>query len=338
MRFTKLPALALAPLALSAILAGCGSSSDDPNGSELPLEERIFASRQGDPAEHQRLIAECMVKQGFEYTPMDGRDTGGPPERMDPRSEEYIKEFGFGVSTMFASEIRFSAPTDDPNAAYRNSLDETQKAAYDKALYGFELGGPGGFSTVGGGAVVAIPIAGGSIGGDNEGAPTVTGPGGCIGEALKATGADQRPFDTSLFDDLEELEDRIKADPEMVQAMKKWSACMKDAGYEYRNVDDAIDQLREEFGELTGLKTDGDGGFRITISAESSGGSEGTRTFDPLANVDKEKLGQLQAKEKTIAMAAFECAEDDLLKVERKVRERFEEEFLEDHPELKAED
>jgi hypothetical protein len=136
---------------------------------------------------------------------------------------------------------------------------------------------------------------------------------------------------------LRELEERIESDPKMVEANKKWSTCMADAGYEFRDRDEAVSELREEFGELTGLKVSGDdGGFTISVQAQASSRPDG-KAFDPLANVDKEKLSQLQEKEKSIALAALECSEKHVAKTEQQVRERFEAEFLDDHPDLKAE-
>ena len=60
----------------------------------------------------------------------------------------------------------------------------------------------------------------------------------------------------------------------------------------------------------------------------------GTEAIDPFADVDKEKLSQLQDKEKKIALASLECSEKHVAKAEQKVRERLEEQFLDDHPDL----
>ena len=330
MRIQKLCAIALAPLAASLLFA-CGSSDDGKGEEPKSLQERLFSGNQADFAEQQRLIRECMVEQGFEYTPMDNRDTGGQ-RLFDTDSEHFVKEFGYGVSTMFASAIDFR-PADDPNQEYRNSLDEAQRKAYDIALYGQDLGG-GTFSSSGG-VAIGIPIgAAGGDGGDVE----ITGPGGCMGEALKATGGDRPAFDASLFDDLQDLEERIDSDPKMVEAMKKWSQCMAEDGYEYRDQNEAVKEIREEFGELTGLKLSGDGGgFVVSVSGRVGGDGEPGQAFDPLANVDKEKLTQLQDKEKRLALADYECAVRHVAKVEQQVRERYEDQFIKEHPELGAE-
>ena len=338
MKLSLIARLGAAPLAGSLILGACGGGSG-PSGPPLSLEERIFQGNEADFARQQQLIQECMVAQGFEYTPRDNRgQTGGRPQDVDERSEEYVSEYGFGISTLFGGEIRLTSSADDPNQQYRNGLSEAQKSAYDKALYGQDFGG-GGFTVSGGGPVIGIPVSGGpAIGGADMGdgeAQRLT-PGGCLGEALKATGAD-RPFDSGLFDDLQELEDRIEADPRIVDGMKKWSACMAEAGYDYRDIDEARTQIREEFAEVTGLDIAGDGGaFVITSRADAAPGSgpESGKAFDPLANADPEKLEALRAKERRVALATLECFETHLASTEEKVRAEFEEEFLKEHPGL----
>ena len=334
----KIAWLALMPVALSS-LVGCADKGDGgTSGDPKSLEDRIFAGNEADAAERQQLIAKCMTEQGFEYTPMDTRAAdSGPRAEVDTTSEEWVKEYGFGISTVFGGQIEFS-PADDPNKEYRDSLDATQLEAYQKALYGQALPGGGEFSVAGGGGVIAVPINGGS---GEDGAPAFEGPGGCIGEALKATGG-ATPFNGDLFDDLQELDDQVRADPKMVEAVKKWAACMKDAGYDYQDPDAVKKELREEFGDLTGLEISGDGGFSIS-GAVSSGvvirgdgpDPEGGQAFDPLANVDKAKLAELQAKEKRIALAALDCYNKHARKTEQQVRERLETQFIEDHPELK---
>ncbi len=336
MKLKKMRAFALVPLAASVALAGCGGSGDSPS-----IQERIFSSREGDMAKQQQLVRECMSEHGFEYTPRDNR--GGEVARQigSPDTEEFVKEFGFGISTMFANEIRVGDFNDDPNQEYRESLSESQKAAYDKALYGFEAGSGGNFSVAGGGPVVAIPIGGGPIvsGGDDSSGDgvQVQGPGGCFGEAIEATQGEDGGLDVELFQDLREMEESIESDPEMVEAYKKWATCMADSGYDYRDRDAAVDELREEFAELTGLEMFGDGGFAVggvvSITSRPDGNGD-TEAIDPFADVDKEKLSQLQEKEKKIALASLDCSEKHVAKAEQKVRERLEEQFLDDHPDL----
>jgi len=328
--------LCMAPVAAGAIFAGCGGNDEPTEESPKSLEERIFGGSQADFAEQQKLIRECMVRQGFDYTPQDNRNLDNDRLAFDPDSEDFVKEYGFGISTLFSTQIDISELPKDPNQDYRASLDETQQKAYDKALYGqsFEGGFTAGGGSLSGGVVISI---GGDATGD-AGAPTIAGPGGCLGEALKATGDEPNAIDTSLFDELSDLEDRIFADPKMVEAMKKWSACMADSGYDYRDRPTAVNELRKEFGDLTGLQVAGDGGgFVVSSGAIVIGGErdEG-QAFDPFADVDKAKLAELQAKEKRIAAASLECSEKHVAKVEQQVRERYEEEFLAEHPELEA--
>lgn len=339
MRIHGVRALVLAPLALSALLVACGGGEDgDEPTAEKPqsLQERLFAGNQADSAKREQLVRECMQREGFEYTPVDMR-AQGTVVQFDPNSEEFVKERGFGISTMFANEIQFTPP-ENPNTDYRNSLSDAQKAAYDKALYGvtqgsFDAGGGAVFSVAGGGGPV---VSSGPIGAaPGDGSIQAIQPQGCFGEALKATGQDQPAFDASLFDDLQDLEKRIKADPKMVEAMKKWSTCMDKSGYKYRDRDEAMTEIRKEFAEITGLEISGDGGgFAVSVSAVAIDGEGGT--FDPLANVDKAKLSALQEKEKRIALASLACSQENVADVEAEVRERLEADFIDSHPDLKG--
>ena len=337
---------AAAPLAVSLVFGACGGGGDsDGEDDGLSLQDRLFQGNDADFVRQQELIRECMVAQGFEYTPRDNR--GNDAVRgfdFDPSSEDFVKEYGFGISTLFGSQIEVRASDEDPNQQYRNTLSEAQKTAYDKALYGQEFGG-GGFSVAGGGPIVGIPVggapatSGGPGGGDGE--AQIFTPGGCVGEAVKETGND-RAVMADLFDDLQELDERVKSDPKMVEAMKKWSTCMSDAGYDYRDLDAAQKELRNEFAEVAGLEVAGDGGgFIVSFpSIGTTGGGDdqsGAQTLDPLANVDKEKLAKLQEKEKRIALASYGCLDEHVIDVEQEVRERFEAEFLEEHPQLKDE-
>ncbi|MEO8540162.1 MAG: hypothetical protein ABI577_10520 [bacterium] len=339
MKLIRLSAACLAPAILAGAFAACGGGGDGtPSAAPKTLQERLFSGNTTDFAKQQQLIRECMVKQGFEYTPQDNRADGpGGNLEIDTTSEDFVKEYGFGISTLFGSQISFRSEDSDPNAKYRNGLSDAQQKAYDKALYGQELGGGGTFTAAGGGPVVAVPIGSGASTDGGDGIVNVAGPGGCTGEAIKTTSGAQKPFDPSVFDALAELEARIKADPKMVDAMKKWSACMKDAGYDYRDRDAAVKELQTEFGDLTGLKIGGDGnGFVISVSGVASSDDGSGKTFDPLANVDKAKLSQLQDKEKRIALASLTCSQDNVAKVEQKVREKYEADFLADHPDLGA--
>ena len=259
-----------------------------------------------------------MVEQGFEYTPADPR--GGNVQRFEvdinTNDEEWVKENGFGISTGFGGPGEGDrAPADDgddPNAAYRESLSPEQQEAYDKALFGERANDdqPGLDSKSGGGGVIV-----GSVNGEDA-------IGGCFGEAIREGDPLQ---DTELADALDQLGQQIRNDERVVKANQEWSACMADGGFTYESRDAAIRDISSRFNEILGLEVpDGDRGGIVIVQAGD----------DPNATYDQEALEELRQEEIRIATASFECAKDTIAEVEPKVREEYEQQFLEDHPEL----
>jgi len=323
--------VAVASLAVAG-LSSCDDGGETASGAQRSLQDRLLSSTSADFAEQQRLIRDCMVRLGFEYTPVDNRASTNAAAGSDATPEEYAEEYGFGISTMFATAIEFQ-PAEDPNSAYLETLDDTQRKAYNVALYGNDLGG-GSFSTAGGGSAGAIVSAGSEP--EVDGIQAVQ-PGGCLGEALEATGGmPGGGLGSDLVDQLQDLEERIKSDPEMVTALKRWSQCMEQDGYSYRDPDQAQDELLREFADLTGLEIAGSGStfFGSTASIGPDGAAE---PLNPLGDVDQDKLADLQGREKRIAKASYQCTEEHVADVEQEVRDRYEEEFLADHPELSGE-
>ena len=123
MRLWTLGWIAMAGAAL--VLAACGSGGEEGDGP-TSLREALEGQFDEDMlAKQQEAIRDCMVEQGFEYTPADPR--GGNVQRFEvdinTNDEEWVKENGFGISTGFGGPGEGDrAPADDgddPNAAYR---------------------------------------------------------------------------------------------------------------------------------------------------------------------------------------------------------------------------
>jgi len=139
MKVRHLAALALMLLA-AAVAAGCGG---DDSSTEPPQElEDSLGFGSGDQAKEiqarvENRIADCMKAQGFEYTPVDPfaqqQALTGKARITD---EEFTRQFGYGISTLFGKGDEQS----DPNDRIRRSLAEADRAAYDRALYGENVG------------------------------------------------------------------------------------------------------------------------------------------------------------------------------------------------------
>jgi len=120
---------------------GLGGSSEDAIAKIIEQQK-----------EAEESIAVCMKAEGFEYTPntdtsmFEGFD-------LDYGSKEYTEKYGLGISTqafsqeqvgpdLIGNEFNFdqtdfkAQQENDPNFKYAKSLSESEREAYEKALYG----------------------------------------------------------------------------------------------------------------------------------------------------------------------------------------------------------
>jgi hypothetical protein len=217
-------------LAIAAILiAGCG---DDDKSNEPPveIEEQLGFGRTGIVERQTRvegLIRDCMKAQGFDYTPVDPlaqqQALTGKARLSD---EEFIKQFGYGISTLFG---RGSAQS-DPNDRIRKSLPPADRAAYDRALYGDYPG---------------VTFAEAVDTGDFDEI------GGCTKQATFEVFGGGAVL-TQLVGKLDELDERIVQDQRMRRAAEKWSACVLAKGYRYEEEGEIEEDLTERFQAIVG--------------------------------------------------------------------------------------
>jgi hypothetical protein len=297
------------------VLAACGGGGGDAGAGPRTLRE-LFEGRFDAEAmaRQEEAIRDCMVAQGFEYTPVDRRGDIQIRE-VNLEDEEWVRQNGFGITTNFPPD-RDQQPSEenDPNRAYRQSLSAEQQEAYDRALFGESRDVPGNG-----------PVTSGASGG--PGFSTFGGEGGCLAQALEESGADFG--DSALDDALQELEEQIRNDARVIEANQEWAACMSDRGYTYASREEAIEDIASRFREIIGAETPGgdedEGGIAIIIGG------------DPNAEYDQEALAELREEEIAVALAAFECGKDSIDGVLREVREEYEAQFIDQHPELTAE-
>ncbi len=219
----------LASAVTTMAIAGCGG--DDKSNEPAPeLEETIGFSREGIMELQTRVegrIRTCMTKQGFEYTPVDPfaqqQALTGKARLTD---EEFIKQFGYGISTLLGRGNEQS----DPNERIRNSLSEADRRAYERALWGENPGATfqeamdsGDFSELG----------------------------GCTKEASDAAFGGAAVL-TALVGKLDELDEQIIQDQRMVRANEKWVECMRESGHRYEEPDAIDEELMERFRDVVG--------------------------------------------------------------------------------------
>jgi hypothetical protein len=222
--------LVASAVVVAALLPGCGG--DDPKSADpVELEETLGFSRDGILERQTRVenaIRDCMKAQGFDYTPVDPfaqqQAIAGKTRLTD---EEFIKQFGYGISTMF----RRTSAQSDPNVRIRSTLSATDRAAYDRALGGDNPR-----------ATFADAVDSGHFG----------ELGGCTKQASEAEFGGAAVV-AELVGKLDELDSSILEDQRMVQANEKWAACMSEQGYRIAEPDDVDGGIEKRFKAIVGV-------------------------------------------------------------------------------------
>jgi hypothetical protein len=216
----------------ASLIAGCGGDEPAPE-TPVELEDQLGFGDEGIVERQSRVegrIAECMKAEGFDYVPVDPlaqRAALTGKARMS--DEEFLEQFGYGISTMFGR----GAPQSDPNERIRRSLGPADQAAYDRTLFGDNPG-----------LTFAEAI-------DNDKADQL---GGCTKEATDAVFGGATVL-ASLQGKFDELEERINQDQRMVKAVEAWSACMAEKGFRYEEPESIDEDLIERFKAIVGQAT-----------------------------------------------------------------------------------
>ena len=319
-------------VALALIGGACGGGDDDAvtdaaaATATSPLAELLGYST--DPSDQkaqqqrfveqerkvQEAVVDCMKKEGFDYTPMDTSEfigSSGPFNDDIPfDSKEWAEKYGFGMSTTLDNPIGAETPMtppSDPNGKYVESLSESERDAYFKALYGAQQ--------------EFDPTE------TEASAPIRYEPSGCEGNARKNVDPSQA-FYTEFGEEMGDLFESVENDPLIVAASKKWAACMKKSGYEYETpeamYEEANTKVQEFYGGM-GITTE------ATVLADGSATVSGATPVEgeapPTTEIDKKKLAEVQAWEKKVAVANWECSKD-LNKVRMEVQARVEQDFI----------
>lgn len=205
-----------------------GATSDDPLldaalGGRSPAEVEL---------EMQNAVQQCMTGLGWEYTVVtsDASLGGDLAAGAGDGADEFAEQFGYGISieldpALIGAGGGAAAPTDDPNIAYAESLPPDQQEAYYKDLFGATFGSSG-------------------AGDDNAEAEL----GGCMGEASRAALGDGSL--EQLTEQFERVDELVRADPRVIDAVKAWAACMSAKGYSYAAPEDPMSDFSERLAAL----------------------------------------------------------------------------------------
>lgn len=325
-RFSVPAVLAIAALALT------GCSGDDGKAKakapeEGPLQkymgalwdEEEFTQEKMDKQnlETEQLIAECMTKEGFEYTP--NSNNGGVVYSTEDEdipmqgTIEFAKEYGYGI---VKSPWEDQMPSDeeeyvDPNQDYLDSLSESERNAFYEAL-----SGPMPTEEEMAEEQAVIEEGGSSTGPDWENM-------GCSGAAYKETQESSNPAATAyedpefadLFKAMDEMWNEVyneeSPSPEITKINREWSDCMVEAGYpDLTDPMAAQNSMYDDFSEL-GAPDSEDGEYVEPSKAETD---------------------EFAKKEMAVALADATCQEDTgYQKKQLKLTTDLEQKFVDEH-------
>ena len=297
-------------------------------GPEDPEEAQEYW--RGQELAAQELTRECMAEEGFEYVPyVPTFEDAYFDWEMD--EEERIAQQGFGMAFHLLEQPNFEEewdPNDDPNYAITEAMSDSQREAYEYALYGEQP----------------------DMDVDWESAQTEEERRaleeemerlwrerewvGCMELGWsEASGGEEAwmSFEEEFGDTWQDLWERVQADPRIMAMEDDWSTCMADAGYEFRDMEDMWMTLDKEFNTIVswpGQDTMGDEPGVTSAPAvpevEPVENEDGTYTFvDAKGNeyteedmeafwaptFDEAEVRAFMDKEIAIATADFACNE-----------------------------
>lgn len=340
-----------------------GASLDDVDlgeDGELTLDDFIPGMQSGpmDESDYraeemaiQQQIAECMAAEGFEYVPFVPSDVGGGFGFEEEDHGEWVKKYGFGISTFVLMEEQFehdeeSDPwANDPNNDIVDAMDELEREEYYRILHGGE---PQIIEDTPWEEIEAMTLEEQEQFYDE--AYRDWEPDGCMNMAYEEAyggGEADRAFWEEFGADFEDFWTRVEVDPRIVEAQASWSTCMADKGHDFADQDAMYTYLFG--GESAGEYVEGEFSLRvnelITWPGDEfgEGGEEGYGETT-IASVgegedfeegeyygpvyDLELLQPLIDEELSIAVADWECSQDlqDLFET---VHKELEQQFLE---------
>lgn len=315
------PALALLSAA-TLVLTGCtgGGESGSATLEDGPLSKYLSALWDGEEYTQEKLDAEtkqteelvaaCMQKEGFEYTPnlQNGGTIYSPEEGEEIAwdSLEFAEQYGYGIIDWPGmGEMQEEDPEEyvDPNQDYVEALSESEQQAYYEALHGPGLT-------------------------EEEMAAMEEGDGGyewdwtkngCYGAAQHEIQSDadngmaayEDPEFTDLFDAANEMWNEVydEENPSdgVADLNREWADCMADAGHDGFTSPNAVQNaLYEEYDQLQ--MPDGEDG-----------------EWQELGEADKKKF---QEREIELALADRSCKqkvgyEDGVMKIQFDLEQKF---------------
>ncbi len=325
---------------------------------ESPLSEFLGESWSGGDeaemeaewAEQERQVGvkvtECMANEGFEYVHPDYGTSftvfDGGEDDLEWGSREWVEKYGYGVTTQAFAESQVAPEAvgypdsmdesmgeeefTDPNSEYVGSLSASEQDAYYEALYGK---GPEMDESMTEEEMEALY---------EDYVPT-----GCYDTAWEEVdGSESEDFYDAFSDELDEMYERIEADPRFVAAQDEVRTCVEGKGLTYISEEDAYDHFGTQIDALFEDVYDNQpepempAGFDdMTIEEQEAWYAENEQFFaEPeLSAGQKARLAEMQAEEIEIAVASYDCGGSWVQQAQlyQEILVEYETEFLETH-------
>ena len=260
----------VAGMGLAACSGGSGSGTTASTGNARFGSEEFGLSMDQLAAKAEKvegLIGDCMTAAGFEYVPVDFERVkeGMDADKSQPglSDEEFIAQYGFGITTQYDHPGR-ELGLGEQNIATYEALSPQEQVAYDHTLLGEDRE-----------ATFAQTLE----------AEDFSHTGGCTRQAVEQAFSPEEM--TQAY--INPADVAIDQDPRVVDALGKWSECMRQKGYDYAHPDDVEQDLHDRLAEVT-------------------------RGADPrtLTGPDAAALAELQGEELALAPVSIACEEDVL--------------------------
>lgn len=230
--------LAAATALTGALVAGCTAGGSDPGSSGTPdplgpLDQLMSSAWGGidvtlpdaaartvaDITKRENLIAACMNEEGFEYLPNvpAAADLTITTEGIDRASRAFAEQYGFGIARQPETEAgQISWQGMDPNWTQTEAMSDTEREAWDTALYG---------------QVIDHQTDGFGESWSREG--------GCVDQASDAGFA--------VVDEAGDFLSTFTDDGAFDELDHEWSACMREAGFEHESPTAASTAFSDEY-------------------------------------------------------------------------------------------
>jgi len=280
---------ALATVVTMLVLAGSASAqSGSPGKAALPGTEEFGLSRKElvqAVEKVEALISECMRNEGFEYVAADyttvSRGMSADKSLPGMDEEEFIENYGFGISTLYTGQPPQLAEGYSPakvglgdrNVQIFQSLSPADQVAYNRALFGENTD-----------ASLAVGLE----------IENFSRCGGCTLKAIEQVFKPEQ-LKESYYNPKDAM---INKDPRMKAALRKYADEMREAGFDYNHPDEVETDIMQRFYAITG---------------------GATVPLEQLSTEQRFALKKLQTHERRAAIISFRLAEEIFDPVEEQI-------------------